>query len=298
MTQDHTPEVERAPGAHVSPFESIKHVADDGTEYWSARDLSKILGYSQWQTFHAAVERARVAATNSDQDAATHFRPTTAHIASGKKTVRPYPDYHLSRYACYLIIQNADPSKDIVALGQTYFAVQTRRQEQADELAGLTENQKRLYLRGQLADHNRQLADAARGAGVIVARDFAIFQDHGYRGLYGGLDSRTIHTRKGLAKNEAILDHMASEELAANLFRATQAEAKIRRERVQGKEDANRTHYAVGREVRDTIGRLGGTMPEDVPTPEKSTQHLARERTERERMQLQPPLFTEVVPED
>lgn len=284
--------------AHVSPFERIKQVTDDGTEFWSARDLSKILGYSQWQTFKAAVERAWTAAANSSQDAPAHFRPTLTPIRSGKKTVRSYPDFHLSRYACYLIIQNADPSKEIVALGQTYFAVQTRRQEQADEVAGLTENQKRLYLRGQLSDHNRQLADTARAAGVVLARDFAIFQDHGYRGLYGGLGSRDIHARKRLAKGQAILDHMGSEELAANLFRATQAEAKIRREGVRGKERANRTHHDVGREVRETIGRLGGTMPENLPRPEKSMQQLERERAERERLQIQPALFDDAVPEE
>src|SRR6266508_5257711 len=197
---------------------------------------------------------------------------------AGKGGQRRVKDYQLSRYACYLIIQNADPEKEIVALGQTYFAVQTRRQEVADAeiLEGLNENQRRLYLRGQLADHNRNLSEAANQAGVVTAQDFGIFHDHGYMGLYGGLRAQDIHDRKGLKKSQHILDHMGSTELAANLFRATQTDEKLRRDRIQGKEKANHTHYEVGQEVRETIRRLGGTLPEDLPAPQESIQQLQR----------------------
>ncbi len=214
-------------------------------------------------------------------------------IPTGKGARRPVQDWELSRYACYLIVQNADPSKPVVALGQTYFAVQTRRQElaDADELAGLTEAQKRLYVRTQVAAHNKQLAEAANLAGVITARDFAIFQDHGYRGLYNGETARDIAARKRLAKGEKILDWMGSTELAANLFRATQTEEKIRREGITGKQEANATHHAVGRAVRETIRQLGGTMPEDLPTPVESVQQLERREQRRLGAERQPSLF-------
>ena len=276
---------------HISPFESIRKTDEEGHEYWSARDLAKVLGYTEYNKFKNTIRKAETACELSGQAVSDHIAHVSDMIITGKGARRNVEDVHLSRYASYLLIQNADPSKDIVALGQTYFAVQTRRQEKADELAGLTEGQKRLYLRNQLTDHNRQLADTANQAGVVRAIDFAVFQDHGYMGLYGGLKAKDIHTRKELKRSQHILDHMGSEELAANLFRATQTEAKLRREKVQGKEAANVTHYNVGKKVRQTIEELGGTMPENLPTPEESIQQLQKQEQKRLKRGSQPTLF-------
>jgi DNA-damage-inducible protein D len=284
-------DVDRPSAGHSSPFESIRHTDDDGNEYWSARELARVLGYIQWRNFKYAIDKAQVACRNSGHEPSDHFAGSSKMVEVGSGAQREVEDVHLSRYACYLIVQNADPTKEIVALGQTYFTVQTRRQEQADALAGLTEDQKRLYLRGQVAHHNVQLADAASLAGVISSRDFAIFQDHGYMGLYGGERARDIHARKGLKKSQHILDQMGSTELAANLFRATQTDEKIRREGVSGKAQANQTHLEVGREVRETIKRLGGTMPEDLPTPPDSIQQVQRKEQKRIEQERQPSLF-------
>jgi DNA-damage-inducible protein D len=270
-------EVPEKNAERASLFAQIRHETEDDYEYWSARDLAKALGYEEYRNFLKVVQKARIACENSGQSVEDHFVDVTDMIQIGKGGRRRVADVHLSRYACYLIVQNADPGKEVVALGQTYFAIQTRRQEESDELASLTEEQKRLYLRGQVANHNRQLAEAANLAGVVQAMDFAIFQDHGYMGLYGGLRARDIHDRKGLKKSQYILDHMGSTELAANLFRATQTEEKLRREHIQGKEKANYTHYEVGQEVRETIRRLGGTLPENLPTPKESIQQLQRQ---------------------
>jgi DNA-damage-inducible protein D len=278
------------PPGPPSPFAQIRHTTDEGDEYWSARELAELLGYPGGRGLRRVIDRARVASANSGQPPAEHFVDVLVPAPEGGR----HKDIYLSRYACYLIIQNADPHKEIVALGQTYFAVQTRRQEQqADALAGLTEAQKRLYLRGEITTHNRLLAATAAGAGVIHTFDFAIFMDHGYIGLYGGLRARDIRRRKGLEPDAGILDYMGSEELAANLFRATQAEAKIRREGITGKEAANDAHYEVGREVRTTIGRLGGTMPEDLPTPSDSIQQLRQGEAKRTKQGPQLSMFDE-----
>ena len=260
---------------HTSPFDGIRHEDENGKEFWSARELYKLLGYSTWQKFQNAIEQAKIACENSEEALSDHFNLQVKIVKAGV-TTKPREDYRLSRYACYLIVQNADPSKPIVALGQTYFAYQTRRQEINDELAlaNLPEDQKRLIFRSLMSTYNVRLAEAAKQAGVIEPRDFATFQDHGYMGLYDGLRENDIHDRKGLQPEEKILDYMASEELAANMFRATQADAKLRRDKVDSKGQANVTHYQVGQEVREAIKRLGGTMPEDLPTPEMSIEDL------------------------
>ena len=252
-----------------SIFEQIKESDENGNEFWSARKLSKILDYSEFRNFIPVIERAKEACKNSNQKISDHFVDVHDMVEIGSGAKRAVDDVKLSRYACYLIVQNADPGKEIVAIGQTYFAVQTRLQEiqQMDDYNLLkTEEDKRLFLRNELRKHNSQLAETAKGAGVIKSIDYAIFQNHGYMGLYGGLDAKAIHQKKNLKKNQQILDHMGSTELAANLFRATQTEEKIRREKIKGKSNANKTHYEVGHKVRNTIKELGGAMPEDLPT--------------------------------
>jgi DNA-damage-inducible protein D len=278
---------------HTSPFEAIRKEAEDGSEYWSARDLAKILGYAGWRNFTTAIEKAKKACENSGQDVFDHFVEANKMVKLGSGSQRKIEDYQLSRYGCYLLIQNADPSKPIVALGQTYFAVQTRRQELADELAALPEDQLRLLRRSQMNIYNTQLAQAANVAGVVEPIDFAIFTDHGYKGLYGGLGAKDIHVRKGLKKSQQILDYMGSDELAANIFRASQTKQKLEREQIQGKEKANQTHFEVGKEVRDTIKRLGGTMPEDLPTPKESIQQLEMKEQKQLQERSQPSLFEE-----
>ena len=202
-------------------------------------------------------------------------------VALGSGAERKIEDFHLSRYACYLIAMNGDPRKRAVALAQTYFAVKTRQQELVENYDSLSEDQKRLAIRHEMREHNKALATAARDAGVISRMDYAIFQNAGYKGLYGGLGAKDIHKRKGLKKSQQILDHMGSTELAANLFRATQTEEKLRRDEVQGKENANATHYGVGKKVRQTIAELGGTMPEHLPTPDKSVLQIERAQEKR-----------------
>lgn len=264
-------------------FERIRQVDSDNLEFWSARDLMEVLEYTNWRNFKGVLLKAQIACENSGHDPTDHFVGAIKMVAIGSDAKREVEDMHLSRYACYLVVQNADPAKEVVALGQTYFAVQTRRQEVSDAaaMAELTEDQRRLLLRQRIKVQNTDLASAAKTAGVITGQDFAVFQNHGYRGLYNGLTAEMIHKRKKLKKSQHILDHMGTTELAANLFRSTQAEEKLRRDQVQGKDAANAVHYEAGVVVRRAIAELGGTMPEDLPTAD-SIKKL--ERAEKKRL--------------
>ena len=248
---------------HHKTFESIRHTDADDNEFWIARELAKVLDYSEYRHFLPVIERAKEACRVSDHTVRDHFEDILEMVDIGSGAKREIAGIKLSRYACYLIVQNGDPSKPVIANGQTYFALQTRRQELRDEggFSRLTEDEKRLAIRNELAEHNKHLAAAARESGVETPQDYAIFQDHGYKGLYGGLGAKDIHGRKNLKKSQKILDHMGSTELAANLFRATQTEEKLRRDKVRGKLKANQTHREVGAKVRQTIKDLGGTMP-------------------------------------
>lgn len=261
-----------------SLFESIKHINEYGMEYWTARELMSVLEYKQWRRFSDAIERAKEACEASGNRVSDHFADAGKMIVLPKGAKRQVRDFRLSRYACYLISMNGDPRKESIALAQTYFAVKTRQQELSENFEKLSEEQKRLAIRGELKHHNKSLADAAHAAGVETSRDYAIFQNFGYMGLYGGLKAQDIAKRKGLKKGQAILDHMGSTELAANLFRATQTDEKLRRDHVKGKAAANSTHYMVGQKVRETIKDLGGTMPEDLPTPDKSIKQIESEQ--------------------
>lgn len=281
-------EDEPAPGsgpAAATPFERIRRTNAAGAENWSSRDFAEVLGYGDYRNFEQVVAKARLACFNSGQRVNDHFVDITEMIVIGKGGRRAVQTTLLSRYACYLIVQNADPAKEIVALGQTYFAVQTRRQELADRG---TEEERRLLLREEMKLHNVRLAGTAQAAGVVRPRDYAIFQDHGYRGLYGGLTVQDIHRRKGLEKGQQILDHMGSTELAANLFRATQTEEKLLRDRVAGREQANRAHYEVGAKVRQTIKELGGVMPERLPPAESIKKLEAKRRKQLKASRKQP----------
>lgn len=264
---------------HHQTFESLRQ-AEDGCEFWSARKLAKSLEYNDFRNFLNVIEKAKEACINSRHDIVDHFVDVTDMIEIGKGGLRQVVDVKLSRYACYLIVQNGDPAKLIIANGQTYFAIQTRRQElnNNQDFQKLNEDELRLHLRKDLREHNKKLVNTAQKSGVETTSDFAVFQNHGYKGLYDGLDAKGIHQRKGLKESQKILDHMGSTELAANLFRATQAEDKLRRENIQSKSKANQTHFEVGAIVRQTIEKLGGTMPEDLPVAEKGVTELEKEK--------------------
>lgn len=259
-------------------FESIRHTNEYGQEYWYARELQKILEYTEFNKFIPVINKAITSCEQSGELTSDHFAEASEMVQIGSGAKREFNSFKLSRYACYLIVMNGDSRKEVIALGQTYFAVKTRQQELVEHYDELNENEKRIAIRHEMTKHNKLLVAAAKDAGVETTRDYAIFQNHGYMGLYGGEKAQDIKKRKGLKSNEQILDHMGYEELAANLFRATQAEAKLKREQIQGKQNANKAHYTVGKEVRDTIERLGGTMPENLPTPDKSIKQLEKEQ--------------------
>ncbi len=263
----------------IQIFEQIKKVNEFSAEYWSARELAKILGYSDYRNFQTVIEKAKESCKKSGQSIKYHFVDVTETILMPKNASKNISNTTLSRYACYLIMQNADPSKEIIALGQTYFAIQTRRQELQDQLV---EDQKRVYLRGEMVTHGKHLAGAASTAGV---KNYGTFMNYGYMGLYGGLDSKQIHARKKLKPNEHILDHMGGEELGANVFRTTQADAKLRREHITGEARANQTHFEVGKKVRQFIKEMGGTMPERLPIADKIS--AARKRLKKSPVELE-----------
>jgi DNA-damage-inducible protein D len=256
-------------------FESIKHIDEKGNEYWEARELQLILGYKEWRYFSSVIEKAQIACSESNNNINHHFGMNTKMVKAGV-TNKTILDYKLSRYACYLIVQNANPKYEAVALGQTYFAVQTRLQELSEkEYSNLTEDEKRLYKRKQVKNGNYNLNQIAVKSGV---KDLAKFHNAGYKGLYNGETADDIFKRKKLRYREDILDNMGSEELADNIFRIAQTEAKLKRDNVDNEYTANSVHYEVGKEIRESIKRLGGTMPEDLKTPEKSIKELEKEK--------------------
>ena len=255
-------------------FEDIKHIDDFGNEYWEARELQGVLEYKEWRKFEGVINKAKLACENSNVQVSDHFVGADKTIEMPKNATKTIIDYHLSRYACYLILQNGDPRKEVIALGQTYFAVQTRKQELSEkEYSLLTEDEKRFYQRNLTKKGNYSLNQAAKNAGV---KNFDKFHNYGYRGLYGGETADDIAKRKKLRYREDILDNMGSEELAANLFRITQTEAKLKRDETNTEQQANKTHFDMGRDIRGFIEKKGGTMPEDLPTPQKSLKELEK----------------------
>ena len=256
-------------------FESIKHVDDEGNEYWYARELQKVLNYTQWRKFVLVINKAINACKTSNYKVSDHFAGAGKMVDIGSKTSRNIEDYKLSRYACYLIAQNGDSRKKVIALAQTYFAIQTRKQELLEEeYNSLTEDEKRFYQRDLTKKGNYSLNQTAKKAGV---KNFDKFHNAGYKGLYNGETANDIAKRKGLRYREDILDNMGSDELIVNLFRISQTNQKLINDNVQGEGNANDVHYNVGKEVRNTIKRIGGTMPEDLPTPDKSLKELEKE---------------------
>lgn len=272
-----------------SPFDAIMHNDEKIGEYWSARELYKILGYTEWRNFNKVViKRAMKACEENRQPASDHFVRSYKMVTLGSGSQRKTEDVLLSRYAAYLVVMNGDPSMPVVAMGQDYFAQRTRHDE-LQSIEQLPEDQLRLLMKNL----NKQLEAAAQNAGVITSKDFAIFHDHGYRGLYGGLDARDIHQHKNLKREQKILDYMGSDELAYNSFRASLTRQKIERENITKKEKANQAHHTTGKRIRDFIKEDGSTMPENLPTPGKSIQQLQREQQKRIERQQQPSLFDE-----
>ena len=255
-------------------FEDIKHIDENGVEYWEARELMIILGYKSWRYFENVIKKAKLSCELSNNKIYDDFVVNNKIVAAGA-TKKKVLDYKLTRYACYLIVQNGNPRNKNIALGQTYFAVQTRKQELTEEyFKSLDENKKRLITRGQTIDKNKTLYQTAKNSGV---KNYGKFTNYGYQGLYGGESAKQIAKRKGLTEKDEILDYMGSEELADNLFRIVQTESKLKKDNINNENDANMTHHEVGSAVRETIKRLGGTMPEDLPTPDKSINQIKNE---------------------
>ena len=256
-------------------FEDIKHIDEEGNEFWCARELMKVLDYTKWQNFKKVIDKAIIACENSEISTKDCFTDISKPIISGKGKEEIIEDYKLTRYACYLIAQNGDSRKKVIALAQTYFAVQTRKQEISErEYSMLTEDERRFYQRDLTRRGNYLLNQAAKNAGV---KNFDKFHNSGYKGLYNGETADDIAKRKGLRYREDILDNMCSEELAANLFRITQTESKLKKYNISSEKEANKTHYKIGKNIREVIAKNGGTMPEDLPTPKKSLKQLEKE---------------------
>lgn len=258
-------------------FEDIKHTDENGIEFWYARELMPILQYSNWQNFEKIVNKAKISCENSNINVLDHFTDISKMVQIGSGAERKQQDYELTRYACYLIAQNGDSRKKVIALAQTYFAVQTRKQEITEkEYSMLTEDEKRFYQRNLTRKGNYSLNQAAKKAGV---KNFDKFHNSGYKGLYNGETADDIAKRKGLRYREDILDNMGSEELAANLFRITQTESRLKKDNIDSEKEANKTHYNIGKNIREVIAKNGGTMPEDLPTPKKSLKQLEKEKS-------------------
>ena len=258
-------------------FEDIKHTDENGVEFWYARELMPILQYSNWQNFEKIVNKAKISCENSNINVLDHFTDISKMVQIGSGAERKQQDYELTRYACYLIAQNGDSRKKVIALAQTYFAVQTRKQEITEkEYSMLTEDEKRFYQRNLTRKGNYSLKQAAKKAGV---KNFDKFHNSGYKGLYNGETADDIAKRKGLRYREDIIDNMGSEELAANLFRITQTESRLKKDNIDSEKEANKTHYNIGKNIREVIAKNGGTMPEDLPTPKKSLKQLEKEKS-------------------
>ena len=265
-------------------FEDIKHIDENGNEYWLARDLMIVLEYKEWRKFNKVIQKAMSACNGSNYSILEHFVFEDKMINIAKGAQRKIQDYKLSRYACYLIVQNCNPRIKIIALAQTYFAIQTRKQELSEkEYSELTEDEKRFYQRDLTRKGNYSLNIAAKNAGV---KNFDKFHNSGYKGLYNGETANDIAKRKNLRYREDILDNMGSEELAANLFRITQTESKLKRDNISSEKDANETHYNIGKNIREVIAKNGGTMPEKLPTPKKSLKELEKEKHYQEKIEM------------
>ena len=272
-------EIEKSRRCTNKTFEDIKQIDENGMEYWNARELQKVLEYNKWENFEKVIKKAEISCESSGISVIDHFLDVRKMVQIGSGAKKEIKDYKLTRYACYLIAQNGDSRKKVIALAQTYFAIQTRKQEISEkEYSMLTEDEKRFYQRDLTKKGNHSLNQAAKKAGV---KNFDKFHNAGYKGLYNGETADDIAKRKGLRYREDILDNMSSEELAANLFRITQTESKLKRDNIQGENNANNTHYSIGKNIREVIAKIGGIMPEELPTPQKSLKELEKENIKR-----------------